>query len=228
MYTDSIYKCILPSILVGGVMGKFIDRVGYVYGKLTVVKKLDKNASHQIMWECLCQCGNVTNVASCALSTGNTKSCGCSKGYIKHNGSHKSSYNTWRAMRRRCTNPKDKDYSKYGAVGILVCPEWEDYISFVSDMGEPMGNETLDRIDPYGNYEKQNCRWASIVTQNRNKRSTKNSKSGYTGVIYKNKKWYGTLTYQKKKYYSKICASIEEAVMARKQLEGIYWSIKSE
>ena len=125
---------------------------------------------------------------------------------------------------RRCNNPKDKDYVKYGAVGISVCEKWHDYLLFESDMGEPIGTETLDRIDPYGNYEPTNCRWASVVTQNRNLRVRKSSKSGHTGVYPINGKWVAAVTANKKKYYSKIVKSLEEAIEARKQLEQTYWA----
>jgi hypothetical protein len=209
-------------------MGDFINRTGQRFGKLVVLKENGRNVHKKVMWECICDCGNTVTTVSGALANGSTKSCGCSKGYIKHRSSYKGSYHTWRAMRRRCNNPNDKDYPRYGAKGITVCPGWEDYLVFEADMGEPVGNQTLDRIDPYGNYEKENCRWASIVTQNRNKRVGSRNKTGYTGVIYKGGKWYGDITCKGKKYYSKSCISLEEAVVARKNLEKIHWKILNE
>jgi hypothetical protein len=224
MYTDSKNKYILTPIVIGGFMGKLIDRTGQRFGKLVAIKEAGRDAHKKVMWECVCDCGKITKVNSGSLTTGNTKSCGCEEGYVKHRGSSKASYNTWRAMRRRCNNPKDKDYFKYGAVGIKVCSEWEDYLTFAKDMGEPVGNETLDRIDPNGNYEPSNCRWASCTTQARNIRIPKRNNTGVIGVQFKNNKWYGHIVHNRKKYYSKAYLTKEEAVAARKELERIHWN----
>jgi hypothetical protein len=124
---------------------------------------------------------------------------------------------------RRCTNPKDKDYPKYGALGVTVCLAWHDYTAFVADMGEPCGVQTLDRIDTYGNYTKENCRWASPTVQTRNVRIRPSSKSGVTGVHFRNKKWLAEVTVKRKKYYSRVCDTLEAAIVARKQLELTYW-----
>lgn len=73
-------------------------------------------------------------------------------------------------MRQRCNNPKASGYRYYGARGVKVCPEWDSYEAFVAAMGERPIGLTLDRIDPFGNYEASNCRWATWETQNQNKR----------------------------------------------------------
>lgn len=204
-------------------MPKLIDHTGKRFGKLVVLKQAGRNELKKVLWKCQCDCGNQTVVVSGSLVTGNTTSCGCVVPNFKHGGWNKSSYNTWRAMVRRCTNPKDKDYPKYGGCGISICQEWMDYVKFVADMGEPIGDQTLDRIDTYGNYTKDNCRWASVTVQNRNVRIRKTSKSGYVGVHLRDGKWYGEVTVKKKKYYSKACNTVEEAAAARKELERIHW-----
>ena len=33
-------------------------------------------------------------------------------------------------MKQRCTNPKSKDFKYYGAKGVCVCAEWEDFETF--------------------------------------------------------------------------------------------------
>jgi hypothetical protein len=142
----------------------------------------------------------------------------------KHGGYKKGSYNTWRAMIRRCTIPTDKDYPRYGAVGVSVCPEWLNYTKFAADMGEPQGDETLDRINVYGNYEPSNCRWAGVQTQNRNTRLRVNSTTGYIGVSVVGKRFLAKITVGKKSYYSKLCLTVEEAAQARKELELLHWS----
>jgi hypothetical protein len=110
-------------------------------------------------------------------------------------------------------------------VGIVVCPEWRNYLRFEADMGEPVGNQTLDRKNPYGNYEPGNCRWADLPTQARNTRVRKNSESGHIGVHQRGKKWLAEITAKKKKYYAPLRETLEEAVAARKELERLHWGI---
>lgn len=60
-----------------------------------------------------------------------------------------------------------------GGRGIVVCADWrESFPAFLRDMGEPPEGLTLDRINPNGNYEKANCRWASWDQQHNNTRSS--------------------------------------------------------
>jgi len=207
-------------------MPKFIDRSGQRYGRLTALQHMGSNSYAKVVWKCLCDCGKETLVVSGSLASGNTTSCGCylKERITKHGAWKKSSYNTWRAMLRRCNVPTDKDYPKYGARGIAVCHEWLDYAVFAADMGEPQGTQTLDRIDPYGDYNKSNCRWASITVQNRNLRVRKSSKSGFTGVRFRGTAWYAEITARRKKFYSRACKTLEEAVAERKKLELLHWA----
>ena len=90
----------------------------------------------------------------------------------------------WRSMVARCTNPNTKDYSSYGGRGIKVCPRWSDYLSFVCDMGNrPTPEHTLDRINTFGDYTPENCRWATPSEQQKNKRTTRRYTNGeFTGT----------------------------------------------
>ena len=204
-------------------MGKFIDRTKQVFGKLTVVEQAGRDRLKKVLWRCKCECGNETVIVSGSLVTGNTTSCGCVTPNLKHGGSGKGSYNTWRAMIRRCTIPTDKDYPRYGGKGVTVCLAWMKYEQFAKDMGEPQGDETLDRINVYGNYDPSNCRWAGVQTQNRNTRLRVNSTTGYIGVSVVGKRFLAKITVGKKSYYSKLCDTVEEAAAARKELETRYW-----
>lgn len=75
-------------------------------------------------------------------------------------------------MVRRCNNPKDAGYSRYGGRGIRVCKEWEkDFMSFYNWALKNgyAENLTIDRINNDGNYEPSNCRWITNAEQQRNK-----------------------------------------------------------
>lgn len=204
---------------------KYIDRTGQVFGRLIAIEEAGRSKSKKVLWRCKCKCGNETVVDSGSLVSGNTTSCGCylKEQITKHGGWKNGSYNTWRAMIRRCTIPTDKDYPRYGGKGVTVCPDWAEYAQFAKDMGEPSGDETLDRIDTYGNYEPSNCRWAGVKTQNRNLRIRANSKTGVIGVSIVGAKFMAKVTVGKRAYYSKLCGTVEEAATARKELEARHW-----
>jgi hypothetical protein len=76
-------------------------------------------------------------------------------------------------MLKRCSNPHDKEFKNYGDRGIKVCERWKQFVNFLSDMGEKPPGFTLERINNDGNYEPDNCRWATRSEQMRNTRRTK-------------------------------------------------------
>jgi hypothetical protein len=73
----------------------------------------------------------------------------------------------------RCTVPEAWGWNNYGAKGISVSDEWQDFSNFVRDMGERPNGTTIDRIDGNKGYELGNCRWASSRTQALNRKSVK-------------------------------------------------------
>lgn len=76
-------------------------------------------------------------------------------------------------MRSRCHGLRHGAYKHYGARGITVCERWKDFRNFLADMGECPAGKSIDRIDVNGNYEPQNCRWATSQEQNNNKRNSR-------------------------------------------------------
>jgi hypothetical protein len=89
-------------------------------------------------------------------------------------------YGIWLDMKKRCFNPKYKQYKDYGGRGIEVCERWlgkDGFINFLNDMGKRPEGLTLDRYpNGNGNYEPSNCRWATRIQQNLNRRSWAKSK----------------------------------------------------
>lgn len=127
-----------------------------------------------------CQCGK-RFVMQCR-SEKNTKSCGChakeTARQILRKNTHRrthcqtgsDTYRSWQKMRARCNDENNNEFHRYGARGIAVCESWKQFENFVCDMGERPEGHSLDRIDINGNYEKQNCRWATPKQQARNTR----------------------------------------------------------
>ena len=96
----------------------------------------------------------------------------------RENAHHKDRlHHIWVAMRSRCNSKTNTSYRNYGAKGVSVCAEWDDYEAFKKwayangyDDKAKYGVCTIDRINPYGNYEPSNCRWISNAEQQKNKR----------------------------------------------------------
>jgi hypothetical protein len=167
-------------------MPPFVDYTGKRFGALVVEGKAAQTAHGKFRWSCLCDCGARTIVEGRCLKSGGVSSCGCQRRArisakararwgdplaLKEN--NPVEYNAWANMINRCENPRNKFFSNYGGRGIKVCAEWrESFARFLSDMGKrPSPGHSLDRIKGDGNYTPLNCRWATRVEQNRNRRN---------------------------------------------------------
>lgn len=162
--------------------------VGMRFGRLVVESraedKVQKSGYREVMWSCICDCGNSKVVRGKSLTSGVTSSCGClAKERVasmasKHHGFGTRLYAVWNSMRQRCNNPNNAAYHNYGGRGISICEEWGDFASFRDwsyqsgyNDSLPKGECTLDRIDVDRDYSPDNCRWISMKDQCLNKRN---------------------------------------------------------
>ncbi|WP_078379129.1 hypothetical protein [Sutcliffiella halmapala] len=154
---------------------------GQNFGLLTVIKEVDsviykKRKKRMIL--CKCECGQETTVRLEYLRNEHTKSCGCAsvKALIKHRKTHGLTgtrlHGIWNGMKGRCYNKNRKSYKDYGAKGVRVCDEWHDFETFyvwaINNGYEE--HLTIERKDPFGNYEPANCEWIPKAEQAKNKR----------------------------------------------------------
>ena len=138
--------------------------------------------------EKICKCGSRFNINENQLKRGRGKFCskqcyykarsqysGINSPKYKHGLRQTRFYRIWTIMKRRCNNPNDSEYFRYGDRGIKVL--WKDFLKFRDDMhksylnhvqtfGEK--NTTIDRIDNYKGYFLENCRWATKSQQMKN------------------------------------------------------------
>lgn len=97
----------------------------------------------------------------------------------KHGDSKTKLYYVWAEMIQRCTNPKHRRFEDWGGRGIEVCDEWKnDYSAFKEWALENGYREglTIDRINNDMGYSPDNCRWATVNEQNKNKRKYRGRK----------------------------------------------------
>lgn len=110
---------------------------------------------------------------------------------MKKKEEFKREYRIWKAMRARCNAPCYKD-SIYQVQNISVCERWNSFDLFIEDMGPCPKGYSIDRIDTYGNYCPENCRWADNKTQASN-RGNFNKKYSYKGEEHCLKDWANIL-----------------------------------
>lgn len=209
-------------------MTKLRDLTGMKFGKLTVIEISQEKDRKSVRWLCKCECGNMTVVQSSHLVSGHTKSCGCitnaprttvngvstivhTKRGVPHND---PLYNTYRGMLQRCYNSNLDKYNDYGARGIKVCDEWQQFDDFKKwsiKNGWEKGL-SIDRIDVNGDYCPNNCRWADPITQANNKRN--NRLIEYNGELKTMKQWadYAGISYFTLRQRLDSGWTIEEAI----------------
>lgn len=148
------------------------DLTGRRFGRLVVLRRHASPGANP-RWDCLCDCGNEKAILGGGLRAGYATSCGCRQreARLTHGLTYHPTYNSWDSMIQRCANPKTAGYENYGGRGVSVCAEWATFEGFLASMGLRPPGTSIDRIDPSGDYEPGNCRWATAAEQGWNRRT---------------------------------------------------------
>ena len=158
-------------------MGAFIDITGQRYGRWTVLRMAGRDKHKSVLWCCRCECGREVVVFGGHLRNGSSKgcrSCAARERATTHGGTGTRLHNAWFNMRMRCGNENNHKYKIYGGRGIQVCVEWKENFEAFRDWALANGYKrglTIDRINNDGDYEPDNCRWATMKQQARNTRN---------------------------------------------------------
>ena len=229
-------------------MGKFVDLTGLVFGRLTVLERVDDyvspNGHHNACWLCECSCINHTKivVAGYQLKTGNTKSCGCLKRerIIKQNIARKK-YNDYEIQEDYVIMYTTKgepffvdleDFWKVRTVlwhkdvqGYIVSSNGEKIHRLIMDCPNGLEVDHVHGVQTRNDNRKYNLRVGTHGENQMNSPVYSSNTSGVTGV-YKGKRghgWYAVINRDGKSIYLGQCDTFEEAVQRRKKAEEKYF-----
>lgn len=154
-----------------------IDETGKRHGFLRVVRLSPvRSKAGNRMWQCRCDCGQLTIVRGTHLRRGQVQSCGHLQRHRTHGMSKMPEYRIWASAKQRCTNPKSADWHWYGGRGLKFA--FPTFASFISEVGlRPSSRHQIDRINNGLGYIPGNLRWIYPGTNNSNRRAARLKKT---------------------------------------------------
>ncbi len=205
-------------------MGAFKDLTGKKFTRWTVIQLDGRNAQQQLMWRCICECGEIRLVLGGNLCSGDTRSCGCLNNEhtrersFRHGqacrGALTPEYRSFVSAKERCSNRNKPSWKDYGGRGIKFL--FDSFEQFYTELGPRPEGFTLDRKDNDGNYESGNVRWATITEQNTNQRIRRDNTSGIKGVSCRkdSTKWQARIQLNGIRIHLGLFDTKEEAALA--------------
>lgn len=149
------------------------ERFGYLV--VTDVVRKTKGTKPRTYFVVRCDCGKTKEILAHNVKK-NIKSCGCKsnemKAHVKHGGWKTRIYQTYTDMKQRCLNPNNSRFHRYGGRGIIICEEWINSFETFREWAYNNGYEehlTIERVNNDGNYEPNNCKWATMEEQLKNR-----------------------------------------------------------
>lgn len=157
--------------------GVALDIQGHRYGRLTAVRRIGamgQGSRRRALWLFRCDCGAEIHSTSNKVRTGNTQSCGCLRTEKAtalalrraiHGAKRSREYRAWLAMRDRRNGAGSRSFHLYGGRGVRVCARWDDFRTFLADMGPmpPGRGVKLERHRREGDFQPDNCVWRGPV-----------------------------------------------------------------
>lgn len=224
---------------------QFEDLTGIKFGRWIILKRVENTELGQARWLCKCECGNEGVRFTQQLKSGISKSCGCLKRELENQPKKKNTYiEAHSYIIGKDENGNEFYFDKEDSELVIglnaywkvqTYTEGETYVATTKNkqfvklhnliMNTPEGY-TVDHINglPHDN-RKENMRLCEFDKNTLNKKTYRNSPSGYSGVRphKESGRWYAFIQINKKQVYLGSYETFENALKVRREAELKYY-----